>query len=120
MKRPGVLRRLTHAAALLAVALLAFAGARSVVMQAEANTVFGSAPICAAGPAGSNPDPRQAVQAACAFCAAAAEVPLQGLVQPLRTPSWTRWTPSPSAPPGAAPPPAPPMPRARGPPVLHA
>lgn len=118
MIKGRVLRTLTHAAALLAVALLAWAAVRSTVMQAEAATPWGMAPICSAGDAGGHDaDPRQAALAACSFCMAAAHVPLQAAVHPVPTPVCIRWVPArvraivfprqPQAP----------RPRARGPPI---
>jgi hypothetical protein len=117
MTAPALHRRLQAAAALLAVALLALAVPRSVVMQAEAATPWGAAPICGLRDgSGSDPDPRHTAQAACAFCAAAAESPIQRLAEPVRRPSWIGWTPGPTPVPAVAAPPIPPTPRARGPP----
>lgn len=109
-------RRFQAAAALLAVALLTFAVVKSTVMQVEAATPWGSAPICSAHFGGADLDPGHAGRTACAFCAAAAHSPIRCLPEPIRRPAWVRWTPAVLAVPAAAPPPAPPAPRARGPP----
>ena len=118
MIRGRVLRPLTHAAALLAVALLALATVRSTVMQAEAATPWGMAPICSAEGAGSHDaDPRKAALASCSFCMAAAHIPLQTVVVPIAMPVCVRWTPARPAPPAPSRQPPAPLPRARGPPI---
>ena len=105
-------------AALLAVALLAFAAVRSVVMQAEAATPWGATEICDIHRTAGGGDPHQAPPAPCAFCVAAAHSPVQCLAAPLHPPSWVRWTPPTTTDPAAAASPIPPTPRARGPPRL--
>lgn len=88
----GARRLPAYAAALLAVALLAFAVVRSTVMQAEAATPWGAAPICSAGEAGGpGADPRQSALASCSFCMAAAHSPLQAVAQPFAAPVCVRW-----------------------------
>lgn len=114
-RRPSVL---THAAALLAVALLALAGVRSAVMQAQAATPWGMAPICSVGAGGgAGEDPRQTAMAACSFCAAAAHAPLHTVCPPLAGPSSFRWRPAALAAPALSRQPSALQPRARGPPI---
>lgn len=108
-------RWLPAAAALLAVALFAFATARSAVMQAEAGAWWASAPICDVH---GSADAGHGAQGPCAFCAVAAHSPIQGLAEPLSLPGCVRWRPDvPNARPALRQP-KPPAARARGPPSL--
>jgi hypothetical protein len=105
------------AAALLAVALLAFAVIRSTVMQAQAATPWGMAPICSVENAGGHDDyPRKAPLASCRFCTAAAHVPLPPVAKPFPTPVCVLWRTAVAAPAPLLRQLGAPLPRARGPP----
>lgn len=124
----------SRVAAMLAVALLSFAGVKSAVMQVQmavapaadcgmssttgmtmaGMTMAGMAARHAASDAAKAPTP--AGKGDCPFCADAANAPLIAYVQPLRPPASTIFVVAAARPPlGARAPPAL-QPRARGPP----
>jgi hypothetical protein len=83
-----------HVTALLAVALLTFATAKSVVMEVSA----AMSPICSAdsggGPAGLGGGPEKPLHAACAYCAAAVHAPLISAPPSIASPCAVVWTPT--------------------------
>jgi hypothetical protein len=118
-RRPA--HRSASAAALLAVALLCFAFAQSVVMQAAAAAPGMTTPICTRmGLVQVSADhgvPAGKSQKACPFCAAAAHAPLRAEAAPIPRSSAVAWTAyvalrplGPRGPPARAP-------NARGPPI---
>lgn len=107
-----------QAAALLAVALFAFASAQSVVMQARDALPWASWPICTAAPDGGQPHAPsgKGAYAVCAVCAAAAAFAVAIRGPEPAAPTSTVWRPwRPRTLPVLPGPPAP-LPRARGPP----
>lgn len=109
----------SHVAALLAVALLLFAGVRSTLMQAQtAASPRGGTPSCMnMGGARGAPSKPEKPAKACAFCAVAAHLPVCGSAPapaPPATVAWLAWRPAaglgPRGPPALDP-------RARGPPT---
>lgn len=85
---------LAHVAALLAVMLLAFATAKSVVMQAEMAMPWANAPMCGDMPghgSGGDPHEHHKALAFCAVCAAAAHAPTEARPAVPRTPIFVAW-----------------------------
>lgn len=87
---------LARFAALLAVALLAFATVKSVVMQAEMASPLANAPMCGEDMSGHHPgdnssDAHKSALAFCAFCAAAAHAPVESRPALARTPHFVAW-----------------------------
>jgi hypothetical protein len=68
-------QRLSHMAALLAVALLCVASVKSTVMQAT-DGAMGGVPMCSAAIGGKTSGQADKAHKACEFCAAAAHAPL--------------------------------------------
>jgi hypothetical protein len=116
MRRPAH-RWTAHAAALLALALLAFATVKSAVMQVEAQTILGQPPICSVSQDGIKDDPHHGMTTVCAFCAAAAHASIQTYAPPLRRPSVVLWCPPAPARDAAVAQPDALTPKARGPPA---
>jgi Protein of unknown function (DUF2946) len=93
--KPMALSRIANVAALLAVALLAFATVKSIVMQAEMASPLANAPMC--GDMSGRyqrdkpDDAHKSALAFCAFCAAAAHTPLETKPDLLRTPYFVAW-----------------------------
>jgi hypothetical protein len=123
------LRFAASLAAFLAVALLALAGVKSTVMQAQAAAPWDMASICQAQMPGmgdmamghtamAGGQAHKSAPATCAFCDAAAHVPLQSVAAPIPAPiavAWIAPTPvadhAPRGPPRLTP-------KARGPPAF--
>ena len=108
---------LSHAAAFLAVALLALAGVRSTVMQAAEAAPAGQ--TCLDMPGMAHGEGRAAdhkAHKACEFCVAASVAPLQSAAPALPLPHAVTWRPAVAR--GTLGPRGPPafQPRARGPP----
>ncbi len=70
-----VTQRLSHMAALLAVALLCLASVKSTVMRA-ADAALGGMPMCSASMGGKTSSQADKAHKTCEFCAAAAHAPL--------------------------------------------
>ena len=122
MEKRGLIQRAVCAVALLAVALLSFASAQAIVMQAAGPAPAGiMMAICtSAGLAHVNADhgvPADKAHKACPYCAAAAHAPLCAVTAPIPQSSLAAWTAyaalgpvGPRGPPARAP-------NARGPPL---
>ena len=122
MEKRGLIQRTACAVALLAVALLSFASAQSIVMQAAGPAPGGmTMAICtSAGLAHVNAGhhaPADNAHKTCPYCAAAAHAPLCALTAPIPPSSLVAWTAyvalrplGPRGPPARAP-------NARGPPA---
>ena len=121
MDKRGLIQRAVCAVALLAVALLSFASAEAVIMQAAGPAAGMTMAICtSAGMAHVNADhhaPADKAHKTCPFCAAAAHAPLCTLTAPIPQTSLVAWTAyaalrplGPRGPPARAP-------NARGPPA---
>jgi len=124
-------------AAVMAVALLLFAGVKSPVMQVQMALGQGMAdcgmtdaemakmgghmqadPFAPATPEKAPASkPAKAGGDICAFCADAAHAPLVAYAEPIRPPSAVRFTPTPARPPLGARAPPTVLPKARGPPA---
>ena len=125
--RPAVLRlpaflRSTYVAALLAVALLSYAGVKSTVMQVAMATAVADCGMPAKSMAGMAKTAHQVEKStkgeACPFCADAAQAPLIAPTTPLHAPTAVVFVQTPpTLPLGARAPPAF-APRARGPPSV--
>ncbi len=84
-------QRLSHIAALLAVALLCVASVKSTVMQAT-DAAVGGVPMCSAV-GGKTSGQADKTHKACEFCAAAAHAPLSCGTTILAAPAAIAWAP---------------------------
>jgi len=84
-------QRLSHMAAVLAVALLCVASVKSTVMQAT-DAAMGGVPMCSAG-VGKASGQADKAHKACEFCAAAAHAPLSCDTTILPAPAAIAWAP---------------------------
>ncbi len=102
MTRPAARFVFSRAAAFLAVALLAFAGVKSTVMQAQMAQAQaqglcgpGFGQMAAMDMGAAHHDPVQAAaHRACAFCSAAAHAPLLSLAATFRVPAAVAFSPA--------------------------
>jgi len=85
-------QRLSHIAALLAVALLCVASVKSTVMQAT-DGAMGGVPMCSFSMGGKTSGQPDKAHKVCEFCAAAAHAPLSCDTTILLAPAAIAWAP---------------------------